>query len=91
MVIMVVWSMDILITKEQFLLEHNKLSPENLQATFALLTQFQEEKRPQLKDADWSFKLRLPFILWMNALPPRKEKYVRKPEKSEYRIYPENI
>lgn len=91
MPIVVIYDMDILISKEQFLIEHNKLSPVNLQATFALLTQFQEEKRPLLKDADWSFRLRLPLILWMNTLPPRKEKYIRRSNKSEYRIYPENV
>jgi len=59
-----------LISKEQFLIEHNRLSPLNLQATFALLTQFQEEKKPLLKDADWSIdRLRIPLISWLLALP----------------------
>ena len=39
-----------LITKEQFLEEHNKLSPAHLQATLALLDRFKEEKKPLLKD-----------------------------------------
>jgi len=78
------------ISKEQFLIEHNKLSPNNLQATFALLTSFQEEKRPSLKDNDWSHKLRIPFISWLLALPPEKKKYVRKSLNQEYKIYPEN-
>ena len=59
------------IGKEQFLKEHNKLSPKNLQATFSLLTSFQKEKKPLLKDTDWSNKLRLPFISWLLAFPMR--------------------
>ena len=43
----------ILISKEQFLQEHNKLSPANLQATLALLDRFKEEKKPLMKDSDW--------------------------------------
>ena len=42
--------MEDFLTKDKFLEEHNKLSPNNLQATFALLTKFQEEKKPLLKD-----------------------------------------
>lgn len=78
---------DIIISKEQFLTEHNRLSPENLQATFALLTRFQEEKRPLLKDNNWSHKLRIPLISWLLALPPKKEKYQRKSKIQEYKIY----
>jgi len=80
---------DTFISKEQFLIEHNRLSPENLRATFALLPRFQEEKRPLLKDANWSFKLRIPLMVWIGSLPPEKKKYVRKPTKSVYRNYPE--
>ena len=79
---------DTRIHKEQFLAEHNKMSPENLQATFALLTQFQEETKPLLKDADWSFKLRMPLISWLMALPQGKKKYIRKPKNSKYKTYP---
>lgn len=79
---------DIKIGKEQFLIEHNRLSPENLQATFALLTRFQEEKNLTLKDSDWSFKLRIPLISWLLTLPPEKNKSIKKPKKSEYKIYP---
>lgn len=74
--------------KEQFLIEHNRLSPKNLQADFALLTRFQEEEKPLLKDTDWSNKLRIPFITWLLSLPSQKEKYVRKSKKREYKIYP---
>jgi hypothetical protein len=78
-----------IITKEQFLAEHNRLSPDNLQATFALLTQFQEQRKPLLADGKWSFKLRIPFIIWLNSLPPLKMKYVRKSAKQVFRNYPE--
>ena len=80
---------NITISKEQFLAEHNKLSPANLQATFVLLTHFQEEKKPLLKDADWSHKLRIPFISWLLALPSEKKKYLRKSGKQVYKNYPE--
>jgi len=80
---------DNIITKEQFLIEHNKLSPLNLQATFALLTRFQEERKSLLKDTNWSFKLRIPFISWLTALTAEKKKYVRKPTKQVYKNYPE--
>jgi len=83
---------DAIIGKEQFLTEHNRLSPVQLQATFALLTKFQQEKKPLLKDADWSFKLRTPFISWLLMLPllhPQKKKYFRKMIKQVYKNYPE--
>lgn len=78
-----------IISKEQFLAEHNKLSPANLQATFALLTKFQEEKKPLLKDGNWSHKLRIPFISWMIALPQEKQKQVKRTTKQVYKNYPE--
>jgi len=84
--------LDTIISKEQFLVEHNKLSPVNLQATLGLLTQFQEEKRPLLKDADWSFKLRIPFISWLLMLPalhPRERVFTIKPKTQIYKSYPE--
>ena len=65
----------IMVSKEKFLEEHNKLSPESLQATFALLTKFQEEKKPLLKDNGWSVdKLRIPFISWLLSLPTEEKK-----------------
>ena len=70
--------MAIFISKEQFLEEHNKLSPSNLRATLALLNQFKEEKKPLLKDDAWSIdKLRIPFISWLTALPKEEEKHTR--------------
>lgn len=72
------------ISKVQFLIEHNRLSPVNLQATFELLTQFQKEQKPILKDADWSFKLRIPFISWLLMMPilyPQKKEIRKKIDK----------
>ena len=40
------------INKEIFLIEHNKLSPSNLQATIDLLNLFKKQKRPLLKDTE---------------------------------------
>lgn len=81
----------ITISKEKFLIEHNKLSPANLQATFALLTKFQEEKRPLLKDNEWCVdKLRIPFMSWLLSLPEEKKKKGRqKKEKQVFKNYPE--
>lgn len=57
--------------KQQFLLEHNKLSPDSLQATTAMLSRFRLEKPGLFKDDDWSTeKLRRPFILWLTSFPP---------------------
>lgn len=61
--------------KEQFLIEHNKLSPLSLQADLILLTRFKEDKRALFKDDNWSIdKLRRPFILWLTSLPSEKSK-----------------
>lgn len=59
--------------KQEFLLEHNKLSPLNLQVTMPLLSRFKIEKASIFKDSDWSIeKLRRPFILWLTSLPFEK-------------------
>lgn len=61
-------------TKQQFLSEHNKLSPENLQATEEMLARFRIEKAAVFKDNDWSIeKLRRPFIMWLTSLSPREK------------------
>jgi len=80
-----------MINKEQFLIEHNKLSPLSLQTTLTLLTQFQEEKRPLLKDNAWSIdKLRIPLISWLLALPlAKKRKTKAKKTKQSFKNYPE--
>jgi len=63
--------------KEQFLSEHNKLSPINLQATSELLSRFKNEKQFLFTGDDWPLdKLRRPFILWLTSLPSQTEKGV---------------
>ncbi len=65
-------------TKEEFLSEHNKLSPLNLQATTALLSRFRIERASIFKNDDWSIdKLRRPFVLWLTSLPSG-EKNIKK-------------
>jgi hypothetical protein len=60
--------------KQQFLSEHNRLSPLNLQASLAMLSRFRMEKAQIFKNDDWSIeKLRRPFILWLTSLT-QKEK-----------------
>lgn len=62
------------LNKEQFLEEHNKLSPANLKATISLLSRFKMEKTALFKDDDWSIqKLRRPFILWLTSVPWSKK------------------
>jgi len=61
--------------KEEFLEEHNRLSPSNLQATAALLSRFRKEKASLFKDDYWPIdKLRRPFILWLTSLSFNKER-----------------
>ena len=81
----------VLISKEQFLEEHNKLSPLKLQATLAMLDQFKEEKKPLLKDDGWCLdKLRIPFILWLTSFPEKKAKGAKKSKKDRrFKNYPE--
>ena len=56
------------ITQEQFLAEHNKLSPSNLRADGDLLLRFRQEKSSLFKEDGWSLeKLRRPFIIWLTA------------------------
>ena len=81
----------ILISKEKFLEEHNKLSPSNLQATLALLERFREEKKPLMKDSDWCLdKHRIPFILWLTTSLKPEEKQIKKSKgKQIFKNYPE--
>ena len=74
----------ILISKEKFLEEHNKLSPLNLQATLALLDRFREEKKPLMKDSDWCLdKHRIPFISWLASIQEPEKKTIEKSKKKE--------
>lgn len=55
--------------KEQFLEEHNRLSPENLKATIDLLSRFREEKALLFHNEYWPIdKFRKPFIVWLSSL-----------------------
>ena len=66
-------------TKEEFLSEHNRLSPLNLQATVSLLSRFKIEKASLFKDDNWPVdKLRRQFILWLTSLPPREKGNTKK-------------
>jgi hypothetical protein len=61
--------------KEQFLEEHNRLSPVNLRATISLLSRFRIEKASLFKGDNWPIdKLRRPFILWLTSLSWDKKK-----------------
>ena len=57
------------LNKEEFLKEHNRLSPKSLKADISLLSRFKVEKASLFKDEDWPIeKLRRPFILWLTSL-----------------------
>ncbi|MEK7103831.1 MAG: hypothetical protein AAB842_00335 [Patescibacteria group bacterium] len=61
--------------KEQFLEEHNKMSPESLRATTALLSRFRIEKASLFHGDDWPIdKCRRPFIIWLTSLSLNKDK-----------------
>ncbi|MFH1462169.1 MAG: hypothetical protein ABIG08_00490 [bacterium] len=66
------------LNKEQFLEEHNRLSPINLRADISLLSLFRAEKASLFKDDNWSMdKLRKPFVSWLMTLAlKRKHKTV---------------
>ena len=69
--------------KQQFLLEHNKLSPLNLQATISLLSRFRIEKTSLFKDDNWPLdKLRRPFILWLTSLTAEEKENIKPPKAS---------
>ena len=68
--------------KENFLAEHNKLSPLNLQATIDLLSRFRIAKASIFKDDNWSIdKLRKPFILWLTSLTTKEKEDIKKNQK----------
>ena len=65
--------------KEEFLEEHNRLSPINLRATISLLSRFKMEKASLFKDDNWSIdKLRRPFILWLTSSALREKENIKK-------------
>ncbi len=67
--------------KQQFLSEHNKLSPLNLQATTFLLSRFKTEKASLFKDKNWSIdKLRRPFIFWLTSLTTEEKEDIKNKE-----------
>jgi len=67
------------LNKEQFLEEHNKLAPENLQATIPLLSRFKKENTSMFKSDNWSIdKLRRPFILWLTSLTIEEKANIKK-------------
>ena len=79
--------------QENFLIEHNRLSPVSLQATLVLLDQFREEKLSLFKNNDWSVdKLRRPFIIWLTSLLLLEKKASKDPIKNhdnqKFNTYP---
>lgn len=61
--------------KEEFLEEHNRLSPINLRVNLSLLSRFRIEKASLFKDDNWPIdKLRRPFILWLTSVSLEKRK-----------------
>jgi len=65
--------------KEEFLEEHNKLSPSNMQATMPLLSHFKIDKCSLFKDDDWNLdKLRRPFITWLTSLKSEERETINK-------------
>jgi hypothetical protein len=70
--------------KQQFLSEHNKLSPVNLQATTSLLSRFRIERASLFKEKNWSIeKMRRPFILWLTSLTLKEKEDINKKEKTK--------
>ena len=67
--------------KEQFLLDHNRLSPLNMQATISLLSHFKTDKGSLFKDNNWNLdKLRRPFITWLTSLKLEEKETINKEE-----------
>ena len=70
--------------KQNFLLEHNKLSPVAMQATVFMLSRFRMDKAALFKNEEWSIdKLRRPFILWLTSLTDEEKKSIKQ---EEYKI-----
>ena len=70
------------LSKEEFLEEHNKLSPTGLKATIPLLSRFKIEKPLLFKSGYWPMdKIRRPFILWLTSPELRKKLSIKKNQK----------
>ncbi len=68
--------------KQDFLSEHNKLSPSNLRSTTSLLSRFRVERASLFKEKNWSIeKMRRPFILWLTSLTLKEKEDINKKEK----------
>lgn len=64
-------------SKNEFLLEHNRLASGSLQATNALLDQFIADKPKLVKNNDWPIdKIRRPFICWLTMLTEDQKKKI---------------
>jgi hypothetical protein len=58
-----------MMSKQGFLLEHNRLAPVNLQVSTVMLSRFRVEKPSLFKGNDWPIeKLRRPLLLWLTSL-----------------------
>jgi hypothetical protein len=70
-------------TKEQFLIEHNRLSPLNLRVTMDILIRFKTEKPALFKSNDWPInRIRRPFIFWLTSqVEAKKEQMSNEQEK----------
>ena len=67
------------LTKEDFLAEHNKLSGQNLQATVQLMARFEAEKPGICKNGNWCLeKVRRPFIMWLSSLNTKEIKSINR-------------
>ena len=65
-------------TKEQFLNEHNRLSPVNLRVTMDILTRFKTEKPALFKSNDWPInRIRRPFIFWLTSRVEKEKEQMR--------------
>ena len=81
----------LILSKEEFLAEHNRLSPLSLRASSELLDRFQKEKKPLLKGNNWPMdKIRVQFITWLIALPVAEKESLKKiRQKAHFSNYPE--
>ena len=73
------------LNKEQFLMEHNRLSPVNLRATLSLLSRFKTEKESIFSDDKWLIdKIRRPFVLWLTSLTDEERAEIEKKKHEKF-------